>query len=247
MSRPYGRCRTVLTAYHPSYSFASSQHTAQSRATRETARRFAERFWAPFAQGTNGADVGAYRLRENLESICMPPGVFTAQVNGAVGGARIVEDYFSVLLAGFDIAQCQLGASEGSLRSPLDPCHYKGSLTLVHARRFLGWAPQVTPAGGAPTVQLPFSMHVEAGVAQAQPLISHLVLRVPVADYLAALNCPPSVRRALADPKTVQAIAALRRAGADTGVITADSLCKPRRERVCVAACASATASASAI
>eukprot|EP00796_Vickermania_ingenoplastis_P006135 gene6135-4415_t len=232
----------------------------KSRAmSRDVLRRAVERFWLPFMAGTTGEDLHKYRFRENLNTIRTPDNDFTCQVNGCVGGAALLEDFFFVLLSGFDIQNVTF-----AWRSSLyDPCltNYCGSYTLVHARPFLGWKPAVVASHPlvpphtlsnldnstvvsntfrntsrrrreeAPAViQVPFSMHVEGG--GSHELLSHIAFRSPALRHVVKEEeCPEDVRQCLRNPKAVQMIASLRRAYVDPQYITAEALLSATRTR----------------
>lgn len=110
-------------------------------------RRSVEKFWQPFMVGRSGADLRLYRFRDNLRSIRTEDEDFTCQVNGVVGGASILEDFFFVVLCGFDITDVSF-AWKSSLYDPCLP-KYSGSYTLVHCRPFLGWKPPPPLTGPA--------------------------------------------------------------------------------------------------
>lgn len=134
--------------------------------SRDVLRRSAERFWHPFIVGRTGADLSSYRFRENLDGLRTPDADFTCQVNGMIGGATLLENFFYVLLCGFDIVDVSFGWKS----SMHDPCerYYKGSYVLSHSRPFLGWSPPVASGRGC-HVDEPASAGI--GTAQAQSML----------------------------------------------------------------------------
>ncbi|KAG5467010.1 hypothetical protein LSCM1_01189 [Leishmania martiniquensis] len=119
------------------------------RHTHDMLRHTVERLWHPFTQGHRGADINTYRLREHLADLCCPGNIFTCQVNGHLGGVRVLEDFFATLLSGFDILHASVEGSRGtSLSKPADMCNYTGYYVLAHTRPFLGWAPSPTSLRG---------------------------------------------------------------------------------------------------
>lgn len=98
-----------------------------------------ERFWHPFMTAKTGACLSSYRFRENVDSIRTPDEDFTCQVNGEVGGVRLLENFFSVLLCGFDISDVFFGW-KSSICDP-NGINYSGRYVLSHSRPFLGWEP----------------------------------------------------------------------------------------------------------
>ncbi|KAG5492310.1 hypothetical protein GH5_01227 [Leishmania sp. Ghana 2012 LV757] len=119
------------------------------RQTHDMLRHTVERLWHPFTLGHRGADLKTYRLREHLAGLCCPGNMFTCQVNGHLGGMRVLEDFFVTLLSGFDIIHASVEGSRGmSLSKPADVCNYTGYYVLAHTRPFLGWEPSPTSLRG---------------------------------------------------------------------------------------------------
>ncbi|ORC92035.1 uncharacterized protein TM35_000042490 [Trypanosoma theileri] len=107
---------------------------------RLTMRRVMTRFWSPFCRRITGPDLRAYGFHEVFNSIRTHDDDFTCQVNGQVGDAKLVEDFFILLLCGFNIMDVKLENS--SMTDAInDSCNFKGTYTLEHARPFLGWSP----------------------------------------------------------------------------------------------------------
>ncbi|GET92943.1 hypothetical protein, conserved [Leishmania tarentolae] len=136
----FARHSARLSALHMQ-SYSTIEFGAQ-RQTHDMLRHTVERLWHPFTQGHRGADLSIYRFRENLADLCCPGNIFTCQVNGLVGGARVLEDFFSTLLSGFDIVHASVEGSRGKpLSNPADIYNYTGYYVLAHTRPFLGWKP----------------------------------------------------------------------------------------------------------
>ncbi|KAG5492844.1 hypothetical protein JKF63_01424 [Porcisia hertigi] len=115
------------------------------RQAHDMLRHSVERLWYPFTQGRRGADLDKYRFCENLAGICCPGNTFTCQVNGHIGGTRVLEDFFATLLSGFDIIHASVESPhEKTPPTPADLCNYTGYYVLAHTRTFLGWKPTPT-------------------------------------------------------------------------------------------------------
>ncbi|KAH9601338.1 hypothetical protein LSM04_000178 [Trypanosoma melophagium] len=108
--------------------------------SRLTMRRVMERFWSPFCRSIRGPDLRAYGFREVFNSIRTHDDDFTCQVNGQVGDAKLLEDFFILLLCGFDIVNVKVENSSVA-DAICDSCNFKGTYTLEHTRPFLGWSP----------------------------------------------------------------------------------------------------------
>lgn len=171
-------------------------------------RPLAERFWSPFNRQITGADVGKYGIATALERIT-DPASFSCTVNGICGNAAVAEDFFVVLLTGFDIEGAQLfpGAETDTY---LDGC-----LNLVHTRPFLGWKPTQT------AFKLPFAMQVECA---SDFVISHVNLKAPVAEALVAAGCPPEVAEITKNAEAMRMLTTLRRVKVKPEVISLNAL-----------------------
>ncbi|KAH8604245.1 hypothetical protein ERJ75_001737900 [Trypanosoma vivax] len=99
-----------------------------------------KRFWSPFNQSLKGPDLRAYGFVENFNSIRTRDEDFTCQVNEHVGDAKLVEDFFIVLLCGFDFLHVNVERQVGA-NGAFDPQRFCGTYTLAHTRPFLGWRP----------------------------------------------------------------------------------------------------------
>lgn len=92
-------------------------------------------------QGRTGPQLSSYHFVESFRALRAPHN-FTAQLNGTLGGAAIMEDLFIVLLCGFDIVHVGIENQHGhSLTDANDPCSFRGHYILRHTRPFLGWLP----------------------------------------------------------------------------------------------------------
>lgn len=117
--------------------------------SRNVLRWSVERFWHPFMAAKTGPNLSSYRFRENIDSMRTPDEDFTCQVNGEVGGVSLLENFFSVLLCGFDISDVFFGWKT-SICDPTE-MHYSGRYVLRHSRPFLGWYPPLHSASqGSP-------------------------------------------------------------------------------------------------
>ncbi|EKF31798.1 hypothetical protein MOQ_004361 [Trypanosoma cruzi marinkellei] len=103
-------------------------------------RRVMMRFWSPFCRGLVGPDLHTYDFKKVFDSIRTCDSDFTCQVNGQVGNARLIEDFFIFVLCGFDFVDVKVEKlSVTDVAS--DPCNFRGAYTLAHTRPFLGWIP----------------------------------------------------------------------------------------------------------
>lgn len=212
-------------------------------AHRDELQRSVERFWYPFMQTRVDLDLSFRRFAANFRDIRTPDNDFTCQVNRIAGGATLIENFFLILLSGFDITSVFFGWKS----SLSDSCTslYSGKYVLVHTKPFLGWEPaesklvsdpssvslaygtQHSELGGQNvhgySIQVPFSMHVEGG--GSKELLSHISFHSSALDRIAKIpECPESVRRCLANHDAMQMCAALRRASVDPSNITAEAL-----------------------
>ncbi|CAC9546707.1 conserved hypothetical protein [Leishmania infantum JPCM5] len=155
MPRVFARPCTSLSAFQMKP--YSTMECGAERQTHDMLRHTVERLWHPFTQGYRGADLNIYRFRENLAGLCCPGNIFTCQVNGLLGGTRVLEDFFATLLSGFDIVHASVEGSRGKpLSNPADICNYTGYYVLAHTRPFLGWQPSPTSLRSTgPTSALP--------------------------------------------------------------------------------------------
>ncbi|RNF25914.1 uncharacterized protein Tco025E_01918 [Trypanosoma conorhini] len=112
-------------------------------------RSVMKRFWSPFCRGIVGPELHTYGFSQVFDSIRTGDSDFTCQVNGKVGDARLIEDFFIMILSGFDFVDVKVATSSVS-DAVCNPCNFKGFYTLEHTRPFLGWAPPVV----APTPRI---------------------------------------------------------------------------------------------
>ncbi|RNF09015.1 hypothetical protein TraAM80_02412 [Trypanosoma rangeli] len=108
-----------------------------------------KRFWSPFCRGLVGPNLQMYGFSQVFDSIRTDDNDFTCQVNGQVGGTRLIEDFFIVILCGFDFVDVKVESSSMT-DAVRDPCNFKGFYVLAHSRPFLGWAPFVV----APSLEI---------------------------------------------------------------------------------------------
>lgn len=171
----------------------------------------ADKFWSPFKQDVSGPDLRKYGFSNNLKGI-VHPNVFTSQVNGVVGGAPLLEDFFWTLLTGFDVDHVGSATEEG--------LYSKGTIRLIHRRPFLGWTPSADQLTGEVTIDVPYCLHGESGGFHGGEL-SHLTLRVPLVDELLKLrDVPPGTLELLQNGEALKMLVALRRAGVKPALIT---------------------------
>ncbi|CCW61384.1 unnamed protein product [Phytomonas sp. EM1] len=187
--------------------FGSERHA------QEFFHRLVVKFWSPFNQGRKGFSLSVYNFKENLDNIVLP-NHFTVQLNGVVGGRGLLEDFFTVLLCGFDIenvvvkAPCGVSPSGAFVADHFTLC---GDYTISHVRSFLGWKPSTHGNALLPSetvlasalfpeqpqlqdlstaqdhlqLKIPFRVYVEGSLTH--PRLCHMVLRTPVFDTLAGL------------------------------------------------------------
>ncbi|RHW70342.1 hypothetical protein DPX39_090061000 [Trypanosoma brucei equiperdum] len=103
--------------------------------------RVMQRFWSPFCKGVKGPDLHTYGFGETFSGMRTHDSDFTCQVNGQVGGAKLVEDFFITLLCGFDFEHVKV-ERHLTTSGAADPCQFQGTIVLAHTRSFLGWCPQ---------------------------------------------------------------------------------------------------------
>lgn len=215
-------------------------------------RRVMMRFWSPFSRGHVGPDLDTYGFKEVFDSMRTNDSDFTCQVNGQVGDARLIEDFFHVILCGFDVVNVELkkiGAADASV----DPFNFEGIYTLAHTRPFLGWRPptasnrlpSTAAAGGdgdAPGPKAPAAAAapVFRGVERGAPLlkvpfsarlegceriISHMTFRTTALEVICGHHdCPVAVRSCLQNVEALRALVALRRAKVRADIITDKTL-----------------------
>ncbi|KEG13658.1 hypothetical protein DQ04_00861000 [Trypanosoma grayi] len=134
-------------------------------------RRLMGRFWSPFCRRHVGPDLRSYGFTEVFQTICTQDN-FTCQVNGQVGDDRLIEDFFIVLLCGFDFADVHV--EQSSLTDALGhPHNFKGTYTLAHTRPFLGWrppsvVPRLAPSSAVEAAAAAAADTVEGGIAGEQ-------------------------------------------------------------------------------
>lgn len=146
MPRSFHRATAGLTTFHMKY--YSTMHASAERQTADLLRHTVERLWAPFTQGLCGPELRQYRFREQLDAVCVPGNLCTFQVNGQVGKARVLEDFFTILLCGFDIVEARVYQRTAAHAQPDsgNASSHDGHYLLLHTRPFLGWKPpQISP------------------------------------------------------------------------------------------------------
>lgn len=201
-------------------------------------RRIMARFWSPLNRGHTGPDLDTYGFREVFATIRTGDNDFTCQVNGQVGGARLIEDFFLVLLCGFDVVDVKV--VKPSLSDVLaDPVNCEGTYTIVHSRPFLGWGPPGAGGDGRSTLLLPpgdgdgprgrsvrlLEVPFTARLEGSGEIISHMIFRSAVHRTIAAQpDCPATVRSCLESPEALRAVARLRRAKVRADLITDKTL-----------------------
>ncbi|TPP47908.1 hypothetical protein CGC20_14610 [Leishmania donovani] len=231
MPRVFARPCTSLSAFQMKP--YSTMECGAERQTHDMLRHTVERLWHPFTQGYRGADLNIYRFRENLAGLCCPGNIFTCQVNGLLGGTRVLEDFFATLLSGFDIVHASVEGSRGKpLSNPADICNYTGYYVLAHTRPFLGWQPSPTslrstgPTSALPGTTIRSSVQYEFnGATPETARLSHVVLRTPVMELLRTRpECPEAVQKCLESREALKIFATLRRAGVKPELITATTL-----------------------
>lgn len=181
---------------------------------------------APFKSNVTGADISKYSFHEALRNIAHPE-VFTSQVNGVVGGLPLVEDFFVVLLCGFDIVDIDVKTLS------IEPAEASGTLRIAHRRTFLGWRP---PSEGESIMDVPLYMRGEAFPCNGEKL-SHLTMRCPFAEALRERRCPEGVSSCLTNPDALKMLVTLRRARVKPEIISERALLSASRkqERWCSA------------
>lgn len=183
-----------------------------------------QRFWSPFTVGTTGPDLKQYKFEEMISEIVHPMD-FTCQVNrSSVGSKALLEDFFHVVLCGFDI----VGVDVQTKSSSVSETHATGFVRLVHQRPLIGWKPAtLLGAGGVPQVaeplfHVPFVLHGE-GCTQSGRL-NHLSVRLSLAEAARNAGCPESVLACLSDAEALHMLATLRRANVNPSIITERTL-----------------------
>nr|CCC93016.1 conserved hypothetical protein [Trypanosoma congolense IL3000] len=215
--------------------------------------RVMQRFWSPFSRHIRGPNLHAYGFGEMFNDIRTPDSDFTCQVNGRVGGAKLVEDFFIVLLCGFDFERVKI-ERQMAPGGTTDPCQFSGTYVLAHTRPFLGWKPRLiersvdrcTPSpscsSGATAENREVCLERPPSAKESFPSlvinvpftarlegnvgrISHLVFRSPVIDVITVHeSCPETVRSCLQNPEALQALVTLRRANVRPSIITDKTL-----------------------
>lgn len=186
-------------------------------------RVLCEAFWSPFNQRIVGHDLAKYAVAAAWDTALVPDNGFSCLWNGRQGGRAVAEDFFHVLLAGFDVAAVTLEKENNA-----DDARFVGALKIRHARTFLGWRPSsdcvlavpfttsltaVTGAGGARLARVEFS---------CVPALPSALLRA---------GCPPSVAALVTDDAALAMFGALRRARVKPEIITANALMSASRKQ----------------
>lgn len=169
--------------------------------------------WEPFRQGITGPDINQYPLKDAIKILARPK-VFTCQINGAVGDASLLEDFFITVLCGFDIASVDVRKVSD------EPSSASGVFQIIHRRPFLGWKPEeVSPA----SMEVPFYMRGEGNFSGGQ--LNHLTLRAPLAETARSnRHVPPHVAALLDSPDAMRMLVTLRRARVKPDIITEKAL-----------------------
>lgn len=209
---------------------ALSDHTSIRSMRRTSLGRFprnalAQQFWAPFASGdVSGYDLTKYKFSEGLRSLVHEP-VFTCQVNGYVGNMATLEDFFVVLLCGFDIQRVRIVDAQ-QCGSPMEaPYVASGTFQAIHTRSLLGWKPaNHSDINVAPlTVEVPFHMRGEFCVDQHEPKLNHLTFKAPLIQMLREkhhADVPANILDTLENADAVKMLVTLRRARVKPEIIT---------------------------
>ena len=171
-----------------------------------------ERLFSPFSQQITGPDISKYPLREAINNLSITS-KFTVQVNGVVGDATVLEDFFLSLLTGFDLSNPRV------LEVDANGACASGVLLATHSRNFLGWRPQ--PSGGL-SFHIPFVAKPE-GMRHAAKY-SHLTLRMPLQTPLRDAGCPESIVDCVHHVDAVKMLVALRRANVRPEMISERAL-----------------------
>lgn len=164
-----------------------------------------------------------YGFKEHLERICLPPApadVLEAAVSADLSSVPtdapyfacnwdqmiglspgVVEGYFLVLTAGFDVLEVEERTEAG------------GILHVKHARRFLGWAPTDQ------LIDIPFTF--EAFESPRDPTkIAKVFYQSDTVARLTEAGCPQEVTSCLANIDSVNMFVGLRRALVRPDLIT---------------------------
>lgn len=168
-------------------------------------RPLCEKFWSPFNKSIVGYDLSKYNFNSTLKDIA--PNGLSCSWNGRMGNGQVVEDFFTVVLAGFDVTGVSL-APGGDGRV------FSGVVQMQHTRPFISWKPTHI------NMALPFTMKLEA----IDNAISHIHFRCDLRDELVRVGCPPEIAACVDNQEAMSMLVALRRVRVKPDIITYNAL-----------------------
>eukprot|EP00758_Cryptobia_borreli_P005542 Tbor_TRINITY_DN4921_c0_g1::TRINITY_DN4921_c0_g1_i2::g.9985::m.9985 len=174
----------------------------------------ANKFWAPVSSGVRGQDIGNYNIMESLKEITAND--VTCQVNGVVGDRSLVEDFFLILLTGFDVLKT-------STTSTKNDSHYDGDVFVRHSRNFIGWQPTNS--------EYCFPYHLVLEGQDNAGRATHVTLNVPLGDSLKKSDCPIEVVTCVNTPEAMKMLVALRRIRVKSEVISYGALMSASKKK----------------
>jgi hypothetical protein len=170
-------------------------------------RPLCEKFWSPFNRKLVGCELATYAVSEMLTQV-VDQRHFSCSWNGQFGNSKLIEDFFAVLVSGFDIGGVII--DEGGWTQTT--C--KGSIHLHHTRDFLGWKPTHS------SFFVPFRMRVEAIPKESNSRIAHLSFQCDLKQELLHSGCPQPIADLLGKKDALKIIVGDR----DKPVITYNAL-----------------------
>jgi hypothetical protein len=172
-----------------------------------------DRFWAPFKQNISGYDLQKYALNQAFQQVGGPG--FSCAWNGRVGNQNVIEDYFTMLLSGFDIVDIQT-------HSCADNKRFDGAIKVAHVRSFLSWKPTQAE------FTIPFQMKLETGL---DGRLSHVSFRANLKDQLVQAGCPREIAELTDNSDAMNMLVTLRRVRVKPEVITYNALLSASRKQ----------------
>lgn len=201
------------------------------------ARTVTQQLWAPFTKDVNlsSYDLSKYGFPETLRTLIHEP-VFTCQVNGFVGPAAVLEDFFHVLLCGFDVKDVRIGDIHHQPPPPLNGSFVaQGSFKIAHSRPLLGWKPShiTNAATDMPlTLDIPFHMRGEFCADHHEAKLNHLTFKAPLTQCLRdCRDVPRNVVETLESTEALKMLVTLRRARVRPDIITDRALRSASRKQ----------------
>jgi hypothetical protein len=168
-------------------------------------------FWAPFQSGTVGPELSSYDFTASMKRLAQRDCVY--HCGGSQGGIEVAEDFFVMLLSGFDV----VAVDTHSLVQINDhtACGH-GHLCLKHTRSFVSWAPSDKE------FNVPFSSSLEACADSGR--LTSVAMDTNLVSSLLAAGCPADSAACVANTESMKMLVALRRVKVKSSIISLNAL-----------------------